>query len=68
MINYIENNFYFEYYFTSYFDTFDIKSFNKKFIPRISIWNVDTIKAFDEKINGLWNFINKFSSNNENKN
>ena len=68
MIDYIKNNFYFEYYFTSYFGTCDIRSINKNFIPRVSIWNIDKIEAFDEKINGLWNFINKFIKNNENKN
>jgi len=51
--------------FNSSLSSIDIKNFNKLKIPRISIWNTDSLEQFENKLNGYWNIINSFINNNE---
>ena len=36
------------------------KNFNKYSIPRITVWNYDTLTSFKDKINGKWNWCRFF--------
>jgi len=52
------------YCFDSINSTFNIDNYDYLQIPRISIWNLDIENSFKNKINGKWDFLNKFQKNN----
>ena len=51
--------------FISKFKTLSLKKNNVSLIPRVSIWNLDNIKTFEQKINGQWDILSYLIKTNE---
>ena len=51
--------------FISKFKTLSLKKNNSSLIPRVSIWNLDNIKTFEQKINGQWDILSYLIKTNE---
>ena len=65
LISYLKNSTKIKFCFNSSFSTFNIFSENNFCIPRISIWNSDTNKTFEQKIDTKWDIIKKYVKSNE---
>lgn len=54
-----------KYCFNSKFSTYNYSKIDKYLIPRISIWQLDNINSFENKISGKWDIIKYFIRTNE---
>ena len=51
--------------FISKFKTLSLEKNNSSLIPRVSIWDLDNIKTFEQKINGQWDILSYLIKTNE---
>lgn len=65
IINFLKNQNQIQLCFSSNFSTLDNKNIDYYQIPRISIWQLDNIKSFENKIFGKWDIVKYFIKTNE---